>query len=131
MSHPQDQQAACAVWSTVRRAKRETPTGKAVFGSELLPGKMYNYGSDDESLLRYARDNCLPLFHPVGTCRMGKGVKDSVVSGDSLRVYGVSGLRVADASVAPRIPSTPTQAMAMMIGDRAAFIALNDRAAKL
>lgn len=40
MSHPQDQQAACAVWSTVRQAKRETPTGKAVFGSELLPGKM-------------------------------------------------------------------------------------------
>ena len=47
------------------------------------------------------------------------------------RVHGVSGLRVADASVAPRIPSTPTQAMAMMIGDRAASLALNDRAAKL
>ena len=39
LSHPQDQQAACAVWRTFRRAKRETPTGKAVFGSELLPGK--------------------------------------------------------------------------------------------
>lgn len=48
----------------------------------------------------------------------------------SCRVHGVSGLRVADASVAPRIPSTPTQAMAMMIGDRAAYIALNDKAAK-
>ncbi|CAM9887369.1 unnamed protein product, partial [Hapterophycus canaliculatus] len=42
------------------------------------------------------------------------------------RVHGVSGLRVADASVAPHIPSTPTQAMCMMIGDRAAAIALRD-----
>ena len=40
MSHPQDQQAACAVWRTVRLAKTETLTGKAVFGSQLLPGKM-------------------------------------------------------------------------------------------
>ena len=43
------------------------------------------------------------------------------------RVHGVSGLRVADASVAPHIPATPTQAMCMMIGDRAAAIALKDR----
>lgn len=42
----------------------------------------------------------------------------------------MAGLRVADASVAPRIPSTPTQAMAMMIGDRAASLALKDRFAK-
>lgn len=40
LSHPQDRQAVCAVWHTVRRAKRDTPTGKAVFGSELVPGKM-------------------------------------------------------------------------------------------
>lgn len=46
------------------------------------------------------------------------------------RVHGVSGLRVAHASVAPRIPSTPTQAMAVMIGDRVASVALNDRGAK-
>lgn len=46
------------------------------------------------------------------------------------RVHGVSGLRVADASVAPHIPSTPIQAMAMMIGDRAASLALKDRFAK-
>ena len=39
LSHPQDQQAACAVWRTFRQAKRETPAGKAVFGDELTPGK--------------------------------------------------------------------------------------------
>eukprot|EP00904_Undaria_pinnatifida_P013125 jgi/Undpi1/8943/HiC_scaffold_26.g11404.m1 len=128
MPHPQNQRAACEVWRTVRRAKRETPTGMAVFGSDLLPGK--SYGNDDKIFLRCARDNCLLFFRPVGTCRMGKGAEDSVVYADSLRVHGVSGLRVADASVAPRLPSTPTQAMARMIGDRAASLALNDRAAK-
>lgn len=47
-----------------------------------------------------------------------------------IRVHGVAGLRVADASIAPRIPHTPTQAMAMMIGDRAAALALKDRFSK-
>lgn len=46
------------------------------------------------------------------------------------RVHGVSGLRVADASVAPHIPATPIQAMCMMIGDRAAAISLGDTFAK-
>ncbi|CAN0303868.1 unnamed protein product, partial [Hapterophycus canaliculatus] len=87
LSHPQDRQAACEVWRLARRAK-ETPTGKAVCGSELTPGKKYNFGEDDESFLGYVRDSCLPFFHPVGTCRMGKGVEDSVVSSDELRCTG-------------------------------------------
>ncbi|CAN0527749.1 unnamed protein product, partial [Scytosiphon promiscuus] len=41
--------------------------------------------NDDESFLRFARENCMPFYHPVGTCRMGKGAEDSVVSADSLR----------------------------------------------
>lgn len=45
----------------------------------------YKYGSDNESFLKYVRENCFPYFHPVGTCRMGKGVEDSVVSADDLR----------------------------------------------
>eukprot|EP00752_Nemacystus_decipiens_P001947 g1874.t1 len=129
-SHPEDRQAACEMWRMVRRAKSETATGQAVFGPEILPGRMYNYGNDDESFLKYARSSFLPFFHPVGTCRMGHGVEDSVVSADDLRVHGISGLRVADASVAPHIPATPTQAMCMMIGDRAAAIVLKDRFAK-
>ncbi|CAM9649268.1 unnamed protein product, partial [Ectocarpus fasciculatus] len=128
--HPQDRQAMLECWRTIRRAKRETATGKAVFGFEILPGKKFNDCDDDESFLKFAREFCLPYFHPVGTCRMGQGVQDSVVSAEDLRVHGISGLRVADASVAPHIPATPTQAMCMMIGDRAAAIALKDRFAK-
>ncbi|CAM9119938.1 unnamed protein product [Hapterophycus canaliculatus] len=126
LSHPQDRQAACEVWRLARRAK-ETPTGKAICGIELTLGKKYNFGEDDESFLGFVRDNRLSYFHLVGTCRRRKGVEDSVVSSDNLRVHGVSGLRVADASVAPHIPATPTQTMCMMIGDRAAAIALGDR----
>ncbi|CBJ33402.1 glucose-methanol-choline oxidoreductase [Ectocarpus siliculosus] len=129
-SHPQDRRAMLECWRTIRRAKRETTTGRAVFGFELLPGKKFNDCDDDESFLKFAREFCLPYFHPVGTCRMGREVQDSVVSADDLRVHGISGLRVADASVAPHIPATPTQAMCMMIGDRAAAIALRDRFAK-
>ncbi|CAN0037431.1 unnamed protein product, partial [Scytosiphon promiscuus] len=128
-SHPQDRETAREAWRLARRAK-ETPTSKALCGLELMPGKRYNFGEDDKSATKYIRDNCLPYFHPIGTCRMGKGVEDSVVSADDLRVHGVSGLRVADASVAPHIPATPTQAMCMMIGDRAAALALGDRFAK-
>ena len=49
------------------------------------PNLRYNYGNDNESFLEYARDNMFPYFHPVGTCRMGQGVEDSVVSADDLR----------------------------------------------
>lgn len=54
----------------------------------LIPcGKIrYNHGNTDESFLRYVRDCAMPFFHPVGTCRMGEDVEDSVVSADSLRL---------------------------------------------
>ncbi|CAM9370780.1 unnamed protein product [Ascophyllum nodosum] len=130
LSHPDDEQAIAAAWRTLRRAKTETATGKAVLGYEISPGKGFNNGRDDKSFLTFFKHTAFSFFHPVGTCRMGQGPEDSVVSANSLRVHGVSGLRVADASVAPRIPSVPTQAMAMMIGDRAAALVLGDMATK-
>lgn len=45
----------------------------------------FNYGNDDESFKKYARKNAFSFFHPVGTCRMGDGVDDSVVSAENLR----------------------------------------------
>ena len=73
---------------------------------------------DDEGVERFLRDNAETLYHPVGTCRMGTG-DGAVVDGD-LRVHGLHGLRVADASVMPRIIRGHTHAPTVMIAERAA-----------
>jgi choline dehydrogenase len=68
----------------------------------------------------FVRDNCSTQFHPCGTAAMGAG-PEAVVD-PALNVYGVTGLRVADASVIPVIPSCNTQAPVIAIAERAADI---------
>lgn len=75
-------------------------------------------GDDEEVLNRYVGEHSETLYHPVGTCRMGVG-EGSVVD-PQLRVHGIAGLRVADASVMPRINRGHTHAPTVMIGERAA-----------
>ena len=74
--------------------------------------------ADAEALRAHARATGQTLYHPVGTCRMGAD-EDAVVD-PSLRVRGVAGLRVADASVMPTIVRGHTNAAALAIGARAA-----------
>jgi choline dehydrogenase len=75
----------------------------------------------------FLRRACSTYFHPVGTCAMGSG-REAVVDAD-LRVRGVEGLRVADASVMPTIPSANTQAPAVMIGEFASRLLAPGRVA--
>lgn len=75
-------------------------------------------GSTEASLLAYIRRKAVSVFHPVGTCRMGED-NDAVVD-SNLRVQGVSGLRVIDASVMPDLISGNTNAASIMIGERGA-----------
>lgn len=83
--------------------------------AELYPGP----GVHDRSGLRqYVRRNAITYHHQVGTCAMGVG--EPAVVDPELRVYGVEGLRVADASVMPDVTSGNTHAPAVMIGERAA-----------
>eukprot|EP01006_Ploeotia_vitrea_P063622 TRINITY_DN85913_c0_g1_i1.p1 TRINITY_DN85913_c0_g1~~TRINITY_DN85913_c0_g1_i1.p1 ORF type:complete len:274 (+),score=19.71 TRINITY_DN85913_c0_g1_i1:83-823(+) len=69
----------------------------------------------------YARAYTINIHHPVGTCRMGPVAQDgSVVSAVSLKVIGMKNLRVVDSSICPFVPSGHTQAVAMMIAEKAA-----------
>ena len=84
---------------------------------EVKPGTQYQ--TDDE-LARLAGDIGTTIFHPVGTCRMGRDDEPGAVLDSRLRVRGVAGLRVVDASVMPDITSGNTNSPTLMIAERAA-----------
>ncbi len=79
---------------------------------------------DYEATLDWARNNTASIYHPTGTCKMGEG-KDAVVDA-RLRVHGIQGLRVADCSIMPEIVSGNTNAPAIMIGEKASDLILED-----
>ena len=91
---------------------------------ELKPGREYE---TDEQLLAFAGDSGATIFHPVGTCRMGKDA--NAVVDARLRVRGVDGLWVADCSVMPTLVSGNTNLPAIMIGEKASDMTLADHAA--
>jgi choline dehydrogenase len=80
--------------------------------------------ADDAQLEDFVRTHGGTMYHPVGTCMMGPG-PDAVVD-DRLRVKGVAGLRVADASIMPAIVSGNTNAPSIMIGEKAVALMLED-----
>jgi choline dehydrogenase len=91
------------------------PALQGVIEAELDPGP--DCVTDDE-ILDFARREAWTVFHQCGTCRMGQDANASVVD-PLLRVHGVGGLRVADASIFPTIPTGNTNAPAVMVGERA------------
>ncbi|MBW4692074.1 MAG: GMC family oxidoreductase N-terminal domain-containing protein [Lyngbya sp. HA4199-MV5] len=84
-------------------------------GREIAPGAEIQ---SDEAIEAYIRDACSTVYHPVGTCKMG--VDAMAVVDPELRVYGVEGLRVVDASIMPTITTGNTNAPTIMIGEKAA-----------
>ena len=98
---------------------------KPHFKGELLPGTEYQ---TDTQLAAYLRDNAQSMYHPVGTCRMGSDT-EAVVDA-RLRVRGIDGLRVVDASIMPRISSGNTNAPTIMIAEKAADMILKDESAR-
>jgi choline dehydrogenase-like flavoprotein len=91
---------------------------------EYLPGP--STGDDDASLIKAAGDVGTTIFHPVGTAKMGRDSDPLAVVDERLRVLGVEGLRVIDASVMPTITSGNTNAPTMMIAEKGAAFILDD-----
>jgi len=88
---------------------------------EIKPGVQYD---SDDDLARLAGDIGTTIFHPVGSCRMGRDDDPHAVVDSRLAVRGVRGLRVADASVMPAITSGNTASPTLMIAERAADLIL-------
>ena len=88
---------------------------------EYKPGQQLQ---SDEELLEFARDTGVTIFHPSGTCRMGRD--NAAVVDAALNVRGVSGLRVVDCSIMPTLVSGNTHAPAVMIAEKASDLILAD-----
>ena len=116
LEDPRDQQVLLGGMRVARRLM-QTPELAKFFDTETLPGK--GVTTDDE-LLDYARRVGVSCYHVMGTSRMGPSSDPSAVVDDELRVHGVTGLRVVDASVMPNMPSANTCASTMMIAEKAA-----------
>ena len=101
------------------RAIYRTEPQAHITGREIRPGADIN---TPESLEAYIRANAGVTQHPVGTCSMGVG--PNAVVDPRLRVYGIEGLRVADASIMPTIPGGNTNAAAIMVGEKASDLIL-------
>jgi choline dehydrogenase len=97
------------------------PSFRELFDTEMLPGAAARY---DEDLLDFARKGGGTVFHCVGTCRMGDANDPDAVVDPQLRVRGIEGLRVIDASVMPTVTSANTNAASLMIGERGARMIL-------
>jgi choline dehydrogenase len=122
LSTLEDQRVAVA---SIRLARRlAAAPGLARFAPrELMPGAHLR---DDGELVKAAGEIGTTIFHPVGTAKMGPQHDPGAVVDERLRVFGLDGLRVADASVMPRITSGNTGSPTMMIADKAAEMILAD-----
>ncbi|WP_343605628.1 GMC family oxidoreductase N-terminal domain-containing protein [Roseateles sp.] len=116
LSTAEDREVAARSLRLTRRIV-EQPALARYRPSEYKPGVRFQ---TDEELARLAGDIATTIFHPVGTCRMGRDGDDGAVVDSRLRVRGVSGLRVIDASVMPTITSGNTNSPTLMIAERAA-----------
>ncbi len=103
----------------IARKIATAPALKGIVTDEIAPGVNVDL---DEELLDWVRNNAETTYHPVGTCKMGRD--PMAVVDDQLRVHGLEGLRVADASIMPTLTSGNTNAPSIMIGEKASRMVL-------
>jgi choline dehydrogenase len=122
LSDPIDQQVAVAEIKWGRKIAAQAAL-KSYIVNELIPGEAIR---SDSEILEFARGAGTTIYHPVGTCQMGHGT--NAVVDPQLRVHGIEGLRVVDASVMPRLVSGNTNAPTIMIAEKAADMILGKAA---
>ena len=120
-----DIEEAIAGTRMLRALARTSPLAD-IITEELVPGA---HLQGDDALLEDFRQRADTVYHPTSTCMMGHDSKTAVVD-TRLRVYGVQGLRVVDASIFPTITSGNINAPTVMVAEKAAAMILEDRAAK-
>ena len=107
----------------VLRKLAKTDSFKPVIGEEFRPGPECQ---TDEQLIQHIKDTVWTVFHPSSTCRMGPDPKSNVVD-RNLRVHGIDGLRVADASIFPKLICGNINAATIMVGEKASDLVLRDQ----
>jgi choline dehydrogenase len=120
LSEEIDQKTIVSGIKALREIYRQ-PAFVNLWDEEVLPGEKTE---SDADLLQFAREQGGTVFHCCGTCRMGQD--DGAVVDPQLRVYGVEGLRVIDASVMPKVTSANTNAACIMIGEKGAAMVLGE-----
>jgi choline dehydrogenase len=110
----------------VTRGIMAQPAFKPFFEKELYPGPR---SESDDDLMAFVRENADTVYHPVGSCAMGRADDPEAVVTPDLRVRGLRALRVVDASVMPRVVSGNTNLPVMMIAERAADLIRQTRPA--
>lgn len=120
LSDPRDRAVAVDAIRVARRIAA-APSLAAQIVSEFIPGPKYQ---TDEQLIDVAQRFSQSIYHPTGTCKMGSD--DMAVVDHRLRVHGISGLRVVDASIMPEIISGNTNAPTIMIAEKGADMIIED-----
>ena len=105
----------------IARNVMTAPALQGIITEEISPGSSMD---DDDSLLNWVRQTAETTYHPVGTCKMGSDAM--AVVDERLRVHGIDGLRIADASIMPTLTSGNTNAPSIMIGEKCSKMMLAD-----
>lgn len=115
LSDPMDQRVHLGGMRLLRRMLG-TPQMQAILEREVLPGPQ---AQTDDELMDFSRRNSSTTYHLIGTCKMGPADDPMAVVDDRLRVHGLAGLRVVDASIMPSMTSANTYATTLMIAEKA------------
>jgi len=119
-----DQGIAAQSLRVIRRIITDTQTMKKYAPEEFVPGPGFQ---SEEELVKAAGNVGTTIFHPVGTCKMGRADDPVAVVDPELRVRGIERLRVIDASIMPTITSGNTNSPTLMIAERGSALVIGDR----